>query len=222
MMIKLCGFAVSNYYNKVKLALLEKGVAFEEVESFPAKSDHFLARSPMGKVPFAEVDGVPVAESQVLLEYLEDAYPAPALYPRDALQRAKCRELIAFIELHLELPARTLFPQAFFGASVSDEVKARAARNLAKGAAAFNRLAKFSPFVAGSEFTYADCAAYFHLPVISRASKAVLGADVLAPIAPVRGYIEMLKPRPHIQRIDADRAAGVQRFQEYISKTKDG
>ena len=34
-MLKLYGFAVSNYYNMVKLALLEKGVAFEEVPFFP-------------------------------------------------------------------------------------------------------------------------------------------------------------------------------------------
>jgi glutathione S-transferase len=217
-MIKLCGFPVSNYYNKVKLALLEKNIAFEEETLFPSKHEAFLARSPMGKVPFAEVDGTPIAESQVLLEYLEDAYPAPALYPRDPIARAKCRELIHFIELHLELPARTLFPEAFFGATVSEEVKARAAQNLAKGAAAFNRLAKFSPFVAGEQFTYADCAAYFHLPVVARASKAALGADALGAIAGIRPYIELMKKRAHIQRIDAERAAGVQQFMEYAAK----
>ena len=32
-MIKLCGFRVSNYHNKVRLALLEKGIAFEEDEN---------------------------------------------------------------------------------------------------------------------------------------------------------------------------------------------
>ena len=67
-MIKLCGFPVSNYYNKVKLALLEKGIAFEEEKLFPSKSEGFLARSPMGKVPFVEIDGQRIAESQVLLE----------------------------------------------------------------------------------------------------------------------------------------------------------
>ena len=149
---------------------------------------------------------------------MEEAYPSPALYPHDLLQRAKCREIIQVIELHSEQPARTLYPQAFYGGSVSEEVKARAAELLARGAAAFNRLAKFAPYVAGSAFTYADCAAYFHLPVIARASKAVLGADVLAPIALVRGYIEMLKQRPHIQRIDADRAECAQEFMAYVSK----
>jgi glutathione S-transferase len=217
-MIKLCGFPVSNYYNKVKLALLEKNIAFEEEKLFPSKSEAFLARSPMGKVPFVEVNGQAMAESQVLIEYLEEVYPAPPLYPRDPLQRAKCRELIQFIELHLELPARTLYPEAFYGGKASEETKARAAEVLARGAAAFNRLAQFAPYVAGEAFTYADCAAYFHLPVIARASKAALGADVLAPIPALRGYLDLLKQRPHVQRIDTERAAGVQEFMEYIVK----
>ena len=29
-MLKLCGFGVSNYYNKVKIVLLAKGLPFEE------------------------------------------------------------------------------------------------------------------------------------------------------------------------------------------------
>ena len=50
-MLKLCGFAVSNYYNKVKIALLEKGVPFEEELVYTSQKDEMLKRSPMGKVP---------------------------------------------------------------------------------------------------------------------------------------------------------------------------
>lgn len=217
-MMKLCGFPVSNYYNKVKLALLEKDIAFQEEKVFPAQSEAFLARSPMGKVPFLDIGGQSIAESQVLIEYLEDAYPALPLYPSDPIQRAKCRELIQFIELHLELPARTLYSQAFFGGKVSEETRARAADALKRGASAFGRLVKFAPYVAGTTFTYADCAAYFHLPVIARASKAVLGEDAIADLAPPRAYLDRMKQRPHVQRIDAERTAGAQEFMEYVSK----
>ncbi|MGH8369808.1 MAG: glutathione S-transferase N-terminal domain-containing protein, partial [Gammaproteobacteria bacterium] len=52
-MLRLCGFHVSNYHNKVRLALMEKGVAFEEDSScFPSQKEEFLARTPLGKVPF--------------------------------------------------------------------------------------------------------------------------------------------------------------------------
>ena len=70
-MLKLCGFHISNYHNKVRIALLEKGVPFEEDPSCrPCQEDEFLARTPMGKVPFLELDGTTLAESQVICEYL--------------------------------------------------------------------------------------------------------------------------------------------------------
>jgi glutathione S-transferase len=50
-MLKLCGFAVSNYYNKLKLVLLEKGVPFEERLVYPWQRELFHGASPMGKIP---------------------------------------------------------------------------------------------------------------------------------------------------------------------------
>src|SRR5437879_12271646 len=92
-MLKLCGFHISNYHNKVRIALLEKGVPFEEDPSCrPCQEDEFLARTPMGKVPFLELDGTTLAESQVICEYLEETYPQKSLYPADPLARAKRSE----------------------------------------------------------------------------------------------------------------------------------
>jgi glutathione S-transferase len=57
-MLKLCGFHISNYHNKVRIALLEKGVPFEEdANCKPSQAEEFLVRSPVGKVPFLELDG---------------------------------------------------------------------------------------------------------------------------------------------------------------------
>jgi glutathione S-transferase len=105
-MLKLCGVAVSNYYNTDKLQLIEKGVPFEEEIVSPSQADEVLARTAMGKVPFVEVNGHTLAESQVISEYIEEVYAAHPLLPRDPIARAKVRELIEFIELHLELVAR--------------------------------------------------------------------------------------------------------------------
>ena len=205
-MIRLHGFAVSNYYNKVKLAMLEKGLAFDETLNWATKDEATLARSPLGKVPFVEIDGVPVAESQVILEYLEDAHPQPALLPADPVARAKVRELVAFLELHLELVARRLYPQAFFGGTVSPEVIEATRKDLRRNLDAFVRLAKFSPFVAGDAFTMADCAAVVHLPLLSMATRAIYGEDWLAG-SPSKAYLAMMKERPSMQRIEADRKA---------------
>ncbi|WP_292933830.1 glutathione S-transferase [Noviherbaspirillum sp.] len=214
-MLKLCGFAVSNYYNKVKFALLEKGVAFEEELVWTDRSPELLARSPLGKVPFFETEQGTLCESQVMMDYLEAAYPEKPLLPADPFAAAKVRELITFMELHLELVARELYAEAFFGGKVSDEVKERTQKLLTRNAKAFARLAKFSPFIAGAEFTMADCAGLAHLPLVSLASKAIYGTDVLVDL-PVREYTRMLGERPTAQRVNADRKAN----QELMMKRK--
>lgn len=207
-MLKLCGFHVSNYHNKVRLALLEKGLQFDEdPDCRPSQKDEWLARSPVGKVPILELDAGALSESQVILEYLEDAYPQKPLYPKEPMARARVRELITYLELHVELVARRLYRQAFFGGTVSDEVKQAVEKELAKGVTGFARLAKFDPYVAGREFTAADCAAYVHLPLVSMASKQIYGRDFLEGLPQVRPYIRMLGERPAFAHVNEDRKA---------------
>ncbi|KRC04441.1 Glutathione S-transferase [compost metagenome] len=201
-MLTLCGFAASNYYNKVKLALLEKGVAFEEELAWLGQTDK--AASPLGKVPYLKTDAGPLSESTVLLEYIEDAYPARPLLPADAYQKGKVREIVRYIELHLELVARNLYGEAFFGGKVSDAAKEKTGEQLTKNVAAFAQLVKFSPFIAGDTFTLADCAAAVHLPLVSSATKIIYGRDYLADL-PVREYLKLLAERPAVQTVNADR-----------------
>lgn len=208
-MLTLAGFSVSNYHNKVKLALYEKGVAFDEQLNWASKDEETLCCSPLGKVPFLKTDQGALCESQVILEYLEDAFPENPLLPADPWQRAKVRELIAFMELHLELVVRRLYPQAFFGGKVSDSLIERTRSELERNVVAFARLAKFSPFVAGEQFTLADCAAYVHLPLLSMASRAIWGDDVLAGL-PARDYLKRMRERPTVQRVDAERKANAE------------
>jgi glutathione S-transferase len=207
-MLKLCGIHISNYTNKVRIALLEKGVEhLDEPGCKPSQDEAFLARSPMGKVPFLETDAGRISESQVICEYLEDAYPQKPLLPKDPWQRAKVRELIMFMELHLELVARGLYPQAFFGGSISDETKRSVEKALAKGVRSFRALAKFDPYIAGRELTLADCAAFVHLPLVSVASKLVYGRDVLEEVPQVKPYLRTLGERPAFKRVNDERKA---------------
>ena len=201
-MLTLCGFAASNYYNKVKLALLEKGVPFDEELVWVGEVD--ATASPLGKVPYLKTDAGTLCESTVILEYLEAHYPEIPLLPADPFAAAKARELLRFIELHLELVARNLYPEAFFGGKVSDAAKEKTGQQLQKNAAAFAKLATFSPFIGGADFTLADVAAAVHLPLVSSASKIIYGQDCLADL-PVRDYLKRLGERPTVQRINADR-----------------
>lgn len=201
-MLTLCGFAASNYYNKVKLALLEKGIAFEEELAWVGETDR--SASPLGKVPYLKTEHGAISESTVVLEYIEDQFPAQPLMPADAFQKAKVRELLRYIELHLELVARNLYPEAFFGGKVSDSAKEKTGQQLEKNVAAFAQLTKFSPFIAGEQFTLADCAAVVHLPLVSSATKIIYGRDFLADL-PVRDYLKRLGERPTVQRVNDDR-----------------
>lgn len=208
-MIVLCGFPLSNYYNKVKLALLEKGVPFtEERVGAGGKAESTLAASPLGKVPFLRTPQGPLCESQVIVDWLEAAHPQPPLVPADPYAAAKVRELATFIDLHLELVARELYAQAFFGGSVSDDTKARVRKLLDKNIPGFKRLAKFTPYVAGDSFTVADCSAWTNLPLVGMSTKAVLGEDLLAAHGvDWKSYARFIGERPSAQKVAADRKA---------------
>jgi glutathione S-transferase len=208
-MLRLCGFHISNYHNKVRIALLEKGIEHVDDSSCkPSQEEAFLARSPMGKVPFLELDdGRRLAESDVILEYLEEAYPQKPLLPKDPFERAKVRELITFMELHLELVARRLYPFVFFKQEASPETKASVEKGLAKGIRAFRGLAKFNPYIAGRELTLADCAAFVHLPLISLTTKLAYGRDFLEDMPEVKAYIKTVGERPAFKRVNDDRKA---------------
>ena len=213
-MITLCGFSLSNYYNKVKMVLLEKGLPFSEERVMTQSGDEaVLACTPLGKVPFLRTEHGALCESQVIVDWLEAQYPQTPLTPADPWAAAKLRELVTFIELHLELAARELYAQAFFGGTVGEETRERVRKLLAKNIPGFKRLAKFSPYVAGDHFTQADCAAFVSLPLVAAASKAVLGEDMLAAAGiDWKAYVKLIGERPSARRVAADRKADAERL----------
>jgi len=208
-MITLCGMPLSNYYNKVKLALLEKGLPFtEEFVATGSKDEAVLSATPLGKIPFIRTEHGALCESMAIVEYLEALAPQPALLPADPYAAAKVRELMIFANLHLELVARDLYAQAFFGGTVSESSQARVRKLLERNIPAFKRLAKFAPYVAGDRFTMADCAAYVNLPLIGLATRLVLGSDLLVEQGvDWKAYTKLVGERPSAQRVDADRKA---------------
>jgi glutathione S-transferase len=217
MSITLCGFAASNYFNKVKLALLEKQIPFSEELAIPSRDPTFLDASPRGKVPFVRIGDSTLCESQAIVEYLEDAYPAIPLYPADPLERARCRELIQILELHVELIARRLYPGALFGLPMHEKVKDQVADDLKPGIAALKRRVRFAPFIAGDRLTYADVAAVFHLPLVALVIRKTFDEDRLAEIPGIPDYLALMYARPHVAAVEAIRR---ERTPEFIAAVK--
>src|SRR5207253_1397337 len=94
--LKLISHKLCPYVQRAVIALTEKRVAFERIDiDLVNKPDWFLAISPLGKTPVLQVGDVPIFESAVILEYLEETQPKP-LHPADPLTRAEHRGWIEF------------------------------------------------------------------------------------------------------------------------------
>jgi glutathione S-transferase len=94
--LKLISHKLCPYVQRAVIALAEKGVGFERVDiDLANKPDWFLAISPLGRTPVLLVGDVPIFESAVILEYLEETQPKP-LHPSEPLRRAEHRAWIEF------------------------------------------------------------------------------------------------------------------------------
>jgi glutathione S-transferase len=207
-MIRLCGFALSNYYNKVKFVLLEYGIPFEEVLVLPSQDEAMLAHSPLGKVPYIQTAQGDLCESQCIVEYLAARFPDKAIFSADPWEAAKERELMTFVDVHLELTARHLYTQAFFGGTVTPMTKSRVERQLVQQIAGFARIAKFEPYLRGERFSVADAAGFASLPLVGMATQAVYGHDFLLDVGiDWKTYVKTLNLQPAAQRVTNDRKA---------------
>jgi glutathione S-transferase len=113
--MKLFSGPLSLYSRKVEIALREKGlsferevVAFSQTDGYKPKHPNVLAANPKGQVPVFVDNGLTLYDSTVILEYLEDAYPSPALFPHMPDERARCRLLDVFADEIMIVPLRAL------------------------------------------------------------------------------------------------------------------
>ena len=219
-MLKLYGFSVSNYYNMVKLALLEKGLPFEEVPFYGAQTPDVLAISPRGKVPVLKTEQGFINETSVILEYIEQTQPGKALLPSDPFERAQVLALCREIELYIELPGRACYAEAFFGMSVPDAIKEKTKAELLLGFASLGRHGKFSPYVAGESLSLADLYFLYSVSLACQVGRKVFDIDLLADMPAAKGLMERLEQNPHVQRIAADKDAAMPGFLAMIAAKK--
>ncbi|MCC8397077.1 glutathione S-transferase [Paraburkholderia sp. MMS20-SJTR3] len=207
-MIKLCGFALSNYYSKVKLVLLEHDIPFEEVLVMPSQEPALLEHSPLGKVPYLQTEHGDLCESQCIVEYLAARFPDKRIFSADPWLAAKEREMIFFVDVHLELTARNLYNEAFFGGTVSDATRRRVERLLTHHIAGFKRIAKFAPYLCGEQFGVADAAGFVSLPLVGMATRTIYGRDFLLEAGiDWKSYVKTVNARPAAQRVTDERKA---------------
>lgn len=200
-MLKLYGLPLSNYCNIVKQAMLEKGIAFEEIPTPPSQAPDYLAKSPMGKIPCLETPDGFLAESVPILEYLEETHPVPKLYPADSFERARTREIARIGELYLDAPARRFLGHIFFGAPLSEEAKREVRGQVEKGLAALKRVARYEPWVAGKDFSYADIELMHFLGLTLAMMAAVYQWDPLKDEPELAAWFQRACEREHSQAL---------------------
>jgi glutathione S-transferase len=180
--MKLYGSLASAYVARVAMAARLKGLDLEL--AFPAggnlKSPEFLRINPLGKIPALEDGGRHVIESAVILEYLEDRFPAKPLLPADAFERARVRTLVRLVDLYLQPPVYTLGRNA--NPATRDAAAVDAAKTAMNAALAYFEPYLVGPWAAGATPTLADCAM---VPTFEGLMHRTAGAhglgDVLAP-----------------------------------------
>lgn len=211
-MLKLHGFAVSNYFNMVRIALETKGIPYEVVQRFPSQDEDWLSLSPIGKVPCLETPEGTLAETIVILEYLEDSFPDKPLIPGTPFEKGLTRQLMQMIKLYIELPARRLYPGVFFGGMNSDAVVEEVKPVLEKGVRALNVLGRFDPYLMGAEPTAADFMLMYSLDLATAVARKTYDWDMLADIKGSKALLDRLNEDPIAQRIEKEKQAQMAEF----------
>lgn len=211
-MLKLHGFAVSNYFNMVRIALETKGIPYEVVQRFPSQDEDWLSLSPIGKVPCLETPEGTLAETIVILEYLDDSFPDKPLIPGTPFEKGLTRQLMQMIKLYIELPARRLYPGVFFGGKNSDAVVEEVKPVLEKGVRALNVLGRFDPYLMGSEPTAADFMLMYSLDLATAVARKTYDWDMLADIKGSKALLDRLNEDPIAARIAEEKQAQMAAF----------
>ena len=213
-MIKLYGIGLSNYYNMVKLSLTEKGLDFEEVMAEPSQEADYTSKSPMGKVPCIETPDGFLSETAGIMGYLEALQPSPALLPSNPYARGKVLEMMRIMELYIELQVRRHYNEVFFGGERSQAAFDEAKPVMENGLKALKQVGRFSPYLAGSDFTFADIFAVYTFCYAVPTAQAIYGWDIMSEVPGLQGAVDTTNAREAGAKVAADHGAALKAFQE--------
>lgn len=209
-MAKLYHVALSPFCRKVRLCLAEKRIECELTEERYWEADaDFMRRNPAGKVPVLRLDGMTMAESTPICEYIEEKYPEPALMPKSPEARYETRRLVSWFDdkFHTEVTSKLLYER------VNKKLMARGfpdSTNVKAGAKAIKFHIDYMTWLldrrnwlAGDTMTLADFAAAAHLSALDYISDVDWHRSEA-----VKNWYAKIKSRPAFRNILADQVSG--------------
>jgi glutathione S-transferase len=201
MAIKLYDAVPSSNSDRVKIALNEKGLAYDRVTLNLAARDQkkpeFLRLNPYGKVPVIDDGGNVLFESCIINEYLDEKYPDPPLMPKDPYLRGRGRLLVDYGLNHLHEPYWTLRNEFFLKKEAERdravlEEKRRALRSLLRY---LEDALGDKPYFLG-EFNLTDIDLW---PRFGRMEE--YGVFPTPSLPRLTGWLERMKQRPSVQSL---------------------
>ena len=205
-----------------RLALAEKRIGFEEVETRPWAVHPDMERLGPGAAPPAFIDSggegrITLLGSHALIEYLDDAYPNPRLIPAGHQDAAETRRLWRWCEDSFQVVTETLLAERTAQWVRRDREPDSGA--LRKGAHALrgrltflNALTETRSYVAGRHLSVADLAVAAHL-----SSLDYFGDVDWSAVPDLRAWYARLKSRPSFRSLLSDRIEGTRPSAHYTN-----
>lgn len=216
-MNRLYHYPLCPFSRKTRLVLAEKKIEIQLIEErFWEQSPDFLRRTPAGKVPVLRLGNRMMTESQAICEYLEDAYPEPALLPKKPEDRYEVRRLVGWFDdkFYSEVTARLLGERLFRkvqGTGYPDSRTLKAGLTAAKYHLDYMAwLLDQRRWLAGNSMTLADFAAAAHLSCLDYVSDVDWNRSDA-----VKDWYATIKSRPAFRSILADQIPGFPQPKHY-------
>ena len=210
LMARLFHVPLSPFCRKVRLSLAEKKIEVELVEERYWEQDpDFMRRNPAGKVPVLRIDGVVMAESAAICEYLEETRPEPALLPKDPVARQEVRRLVGWFDdkFHHEVTSKLLYERVnkkVMGQGYPDSGNVKAGAKAIKYHLDYMTwLLDHRRWLGGDVMTLADFAAAAHLSTLDYISDVDWNRSEA-----VKDWYAKIKSRPAFRSILADQVSG--------------
>lgn len=191
----------SIFPRRVQIALREKRLAYEEVVVDLPGGAHrepaFRQLNPFGQVPVLEHDGLVVAESIAILEYLEDRFPTPRLLPGDAARRALARQFMLWSGDDLAVAWKAWMAPRFVPSVAADDPAVRRGREQVAA-----HLDVLETRLAGAEWLAGDfsLAEICYAPFVTVLGSDFVGlGDVVAARPAVQAWVRRLNDRPAVR-----------------------
>jgi glutathione S-transferase len=194
------GPAGSTYVWTVRLALAEKGVTHELVEvGFGAhRQEPHLARHPFAKVPAFEHDGFALYETQAIIRYVDEAFPAAPLQPTDVHQWSRMNQIIGIVDAYgwPSIALQILFNRMLaprLGLPVDEAAIAAGVPRARLCVAEIDRLMEEHPFLAGDRVSLADLMV---VPLLYYFGGVPEGKPILADHPKLAAWVGRMETRP--------------------------